>query len=206
MKNIVKLISTVIVVLATQTVFGDSPLSQTKFFTAYYLNENVQYAEQTGILDGRLAGYLVEESVPAELKAAVINALRWDVKGKNNISTFEMFLGRKYGKSFEKLNEMELTGDELFCLGYLVLMDQKGDLNRAVRLLEKAKAKNSSSYTVNLIYNLATAQKYLKSSDKCNAWKACDAVRNDSSLKQDFSNEASRMIFDEVDKLKDSCN
>jgi hypothetical protein len=206
MKNFNKFILTAVILFAAQFIFADSPLSQTKFFTAYYLNEKVQYAEELGFLDGVLAGYLMDQSVTIDLKAAVINTLPVSEKGKNNKATFEMFLGRKYGKNSENLNYSELSGDELFCLGYLTLMIDSKDVTQALSLLKLSSAKNSSSYTINLIYNLALAQNYLAVSDKCNAWSVCNMVRTNHSLNHDLNDEAGIIIFEQVDKYKDTCD
>lgn len=206
MKNFSKLILTAVFFFAAQYIFAGSPLSQTKFFSAYYLNEKVQYAEELGFLDGILAGYLMDQSITIDLKAAVINALPVSEKGKNNKATFEMFLGRKYGKNSETLNYGELSGDELFCLGYLALIIDSKDITHALKLLQLSLEKNTSSYTINLIYNLALAQNYLASSDDCNAWSVCNKVRTNPTLNHDLNDEAGLIIFEQVDKFKDACN
>lgn len=206
MKNFSKLILTGIIVFATQFLFAGSPLSHTKFFTAYYLNEKVQQAEELGFLDGALATYLMDQTVSIDLKAAVINAFSNIERGKNNKATFEMFLGRKYGKNFESLNHSELTSDELFCLGYLALMNETKDITIALSLLKQSLDKNPSSYTIKLIYSLALAQNYITAADECKAWSVCNNVRIDPSLKQDLSVEAGNLIFEQVDKYRDKCN
>jgi len=183
-----------------------SPLSNIKFYFAYQSNEKVQLAEQQGFLDGNIAFYLMDENVAIDQKAAVINALNWDEKGKNNADTYKMFLGRKYGKGYENLDISELTGVESFCLGYMLLLDKNRKPEESLPVLEQAKTKNAKSYTVSIIHALASAQNFLNNSDECNAWTVCNKVRSDVSLTQDLSSEAVRIIFTEVDNYKNTCN
>ena len=192
-------------ILYGSTVLAGSPLSQIKFYSAYQMNEKVQLAENRGILDGEIAFYLMDESVLLENKAAVINALSWGEKGKNNTDTYKMFLGRKYGKSYLDLNLDELKGDELFCLGYMIFMDENRDLSEAIPVLERAKANNEKSFTVNLIYSLSLAQVFINDSEDCRAWEFCNNFRNNEELTQDMNQAAVDIIFSSIDEYKVDC-
>lgn len=206
MKKILFAAIAVIGILCGNIVYAGSSLIHTGFYSAYYLNEKVQMAEQLEFLDGTLAAFVADNNVAIGPKLAVINALQWNEKGKNNVETFKMFLGRKYGKDFSSLNPDEMNGNDLLCLGYMISLDKQRKLAEALPILEKAKNKNTSSYAAQLIYSLALAQTYVNSSKKCDAWKVCDNVRMNSVLVQDFEQEAIDIIFKEVDLLKDSCN
>jgi hypothetical protein len=195
----------VFIVLAAGFSYAGSPLIQTSFYSAYYMNEKVQLAERLEFLDGALAGFVADNAVPIGEKLAVINALQWNEKGKNNVETFKMFLGRKYGKSYENLNLDEINGNDLLCLGYMISLDKQHKIAEALPILEKAKIKNVTSYCAQLISTLATAQALINSSKSCDAWKTCDALRNNDTLVQDFSPEAKAIIFEQVDSYKDSC-
>jgi hypothetical protein len=205
MKKILIASVVVFITLGAGFAYAGSPLIPTKFYSAFYLNEKVQLAEQLEFLDGSLAGYIADKSVALDQKLAVINALQWNEKGKNNVETFKMFLGRLYGKEYDNLNLEELSGDELLCLGYMIALDKQRKLSDALPILEKAKAKNLTSYATQLIYTLATAQSLINSSKGCDAWKVCDALRNNTSLVQDFNAEANTIIFEQVDTYKDNC-
>lgn len=206
MKNIRRLFLGTLSFFVMLNVYADSPLIRTSFFTAYYLNEKVQYAEEIGFLDGAIGSFLTDQSVSVDLKAAVINALPWKDKGNNNIVTFRMFIGRKYGKSFDSLNNSELTADELFCLGYMTMLNNLKELPDALILLMKAKAKSPESFTINMFYSLAVAQDHLNNSRKCDAWTVCDHVRNDASLNRDLNQDAVALIFEQVNKYKINCD
>lgn len=205
MKKILIVFITGFITICGNIVFAGSPLIQTRFYSAYYLNEKVQLAEQLEFLDGSMAGYIADKNVAVDQKLAVINALQWNEKGKNNVETFKMFLGRKYGKDFNNLNLDELSGDELLCLGYMISLDKQRKLTEALPILEKAKVKNSTSYSTQLICSLAFAQNYINTSQDCDAWKVCDNVRKNTALVQDFNSEAITIIFEQVDTYKDKC-
>jgi hypothetical protein len=206
MKKAILTLTVILTSVCGSLIFAGSPLISTKFYSAFYMNEKVQYAEQLEFLDGVIAGYLTEQNTAINQKIAVINALQWNEKGKNNVETFKMFLGRKYGKSFDQLDLDQLTGDELLCLGYMMSMDKQLKLSDALPVLDKAKVKNSTSYTTQLICSLAAAQNYINTSKDCEAWKGCDGVRNNPNLVQDFNSEAIAIIFEQVDTYKDKCN
>lgn len=205
MKKVIIASLVVFITLAAGFCYAGSPLIQTSFYSAYYMNEKVQQAEQLEFLDGGLAAYVADNNVTIGEKLAVINALQWNEKGKNNVETFKMFLGRKYGKGFENLNLDEINGNDLLCLGYMISLDKQRKIAEALPILEKAKAKNPTSYSAQLIHTLATAQTLINSSKGCDAWKACDAVRNNTALVQDLNPEATAIIFGQVDTYSDTC-
>jgi hypothetical protein len=205
MKKILVASVVVFLTLVTGFAYAGSPLIQTSFYSAYYMNEKVQLAEQLEFLDGGLAAYVADNNIAIGEKLAVINALQWNEKGKNNVETFKMFLGRKYGKGFENLNLDEINGNDLLCLGYMISLDKQRKIAEALPILEKAKAKNLTSYSTQLISALANAQTMINSSKGCDAWKACDAVRNNTTLVQDLNPEATAIIFGQVDTYRDTC-
>lgn len=206
MKHFKYLFIVALVAFVGNILIAGSPLSDIKFYMAYQSNEKVQLAEQQGFLDGDISFYLMDEAVSIDQKAAVINALDWGEKGKNNVVTFKMFLGRKYGKNYENLDLAELSDVESFCLGYMLMLDDNKNLEKAISALEQAQTKNAKSYAINLVYALASGQSFLNNADECGAWTVCNNTRSDASLTQDLNSEAVRIIFAEVDNYKNSCN
>ncbi len=188
------------------SLFAGSPLAKTSFYNAYLSNEKVQIAYEKGIVTGEIYSFLADDNNAIGLKAAVINALAWNEKGKNNADTYKMYLGRKYGKSYDKLNPDELAGDEVFCLGYMMTMDNNKSIKLAIPYLEKARILNPKSYTVNMIYALAHAEVLAGEKKECEAWKTCDQVRNNTNLKRDMDPAAIDLISTNIDQYKDSCN
>lgn len=204
-----KKFSFLLIVLASFTfsnIIASTPLTKVSFYEAYQFSEMVQYAEKQGKVDGKIAFYLMDENNDLGERAAVINALGWNEQSKANADTYKMFLGRKYGVAYESLELNNLTGDELLCLGYLVVMDENKDLSEALGVLELAIQKNTQSYITNMIYALASAQIRLNDKQECDAWTLCNSIRTDASFKKDISDQAIGLIYQEVDVYKSACN
>jgi len=127
-------------VFTFNVLFAGSAFPDVKFYESYIHNEYVQQASETGSLDGKLAGYLMDVDVDIDVKAALINALSWD-KDFRNVLTFKQFLGRKYGVPYDAINIDILTADEIFCFGYMSFLSNNSDSEEAVVILEKAKEK-----------------------------------------------------------------
>lgn len=195
----------VIALLTSNILFAGSSQIKASFYEAYQFDETVQYAETMNILDGKIAFYLMDENVLIGEKVAVINALQWNEKSKSNVDTYKMFLGRQYGVGFENFDINILKGDEVLCLGYLMLRDENMALNETVEVLKVAVEKNSGSYITNLIHAIASAEVLLNNGSKCEAWTICDSVRNNTSLKKDINDQAIGLIFQEIDPFKSAC-
>ncbi len=192
--------------IAFNVLFAASPLIKASFYKAYQSDEMVQYAEKLVMIDGKVAFYLMDESISLGNKAAVINALQWNEKSKTNLDTYKMFLGRKYGVGYESLDLVKLSGDELLCLGYMMLLDENVNLDDSRGILELAIEINTTSYITNLIYALASAQIHLDDSQDCEAYTVCNSVRTNAAFAKDINDQAIGMIFQEVDAYKSACN
>lgn len=204
-----KKFSLLLIVLASfafNNIIASSPLTKVSFYEAYQFNEMVQYAEKQGMVDGKVAFYLMDENNNLGERAAVINALGWNEQSKANADTYKMFLGRKYGVAYESLELNNLSGDELLCLGYLIVMDENKDISEAIGVLELAIEKNKQSYVTNMIYAITSAQIRLNDNQECDAWTLCNSIRTDASFKKDISDQAIGLIYQEVDVYKSACN
>lgn len=206
MKKFRTLLLVALALLMSSIIFAGSPLIKASFYEAYQFNETVQYAETQGVVDGKIAFYLMDENVSLGDKTAVINALKWNEKSKANADTYKMFLGRKYGVAYENLELSNLKGDELLCLGYMMLLDENKELSDAIGVLDMAIEKNTQSYITNLIHALAKAQMFLNDGQDCDAWTVCNTIRANSSLSKDINDQAINLIYQEVDAYKSACN
>lgn len=184
--------------------YAGNPL-KTNFSGFYSSVEQVNLAEQYGKLDGKIASYLLDGSVSLENKAAVINAMYVDSKADFNASTFRQYLARQTKGDWQNLDLAELTSDELFCLGYLTVMDAPSEPQAAFVILEQAKEKSSSSFIINLFYSLVHAQVFADDNNYCAAFKVCEDVRNNSALNADFSEAAINVIFESVNDYQEKC-
>ncbi len=185
--------------------YAGNPLT-TNFSNFYSSVEQVNLAEKYGQLDGELASYLLDGSVSTENKAAVINALYVDSKADYNATSFRQYLARRLKVDWQNIDLSQLTGDELFCLGYLTVMDNPSESQAAFVILEQAKEKSNSSFTVNLFYSLVQAQIFADDNNNCAAFKVCEDVRNDEALVSDFNEAAINVIFESVNDYQEKCN
>ena len=104
---------------------ADSPVTSTPFHQAYLDIEIVGEAKTSGVLTEKTFRYLSSPEHPIDVKAAIINALGWNIEGKKNSRIFSELLARERNVSLKTVQENFelLSADELFCLGYLQLMD-----------------------------------------------------------------------------------
>ncbi|MCB2220280.1 MAG: hypothetical protein KQI35_07800 [Bacteroidetes bacterium] len=185
---------------------ASKPIANIQFYDNYNYLEQVTYVENNGVLDGRVMPFLMDENTPIDQKAAVINAFTVNNKIKNNAMTMKQFLARKYGENFQTLNLEKLTADELFCYGYLTLMDEGGDPDKALPVLEMAVTKNPSSQTIATIHALVAAQEALDNNDQCGAWLTYEKVQNNANLTNDMDDGISSAINERMKDYEGACN
>ncbi len=183
-----------------------NPIAKVQFYSTYNYLEEVAFIENHGVLDGRIVAFLMNEDVPIDQKAAVINTLTANNQMKNNAMTYQQFMGRKYSEDFNNLNLEKLTGEELFCLGYLTLLDDDGNPENALPVLEMALSKDPTSKTIATIHALAAAQKALNEGNQCAAWRAYENVKNNTALTDDMDAGITASISTQMDTYQSACN
>ncbi|MCD4698512.1 MAG: hypothetical protein K8S16_19975 [Bacteroidales bacterium] len=191
--------------IITNLIYASSPVTLVSFYQDYSFLEEVRIVEQSGMLDGRVMPFLLNENNPIDQKAAIINALVNTEEARRNASTFSQFVARKYKENFETLDLNKLNGDELFCLGYFTLIDDMGQPENALPILELALSKNKQSRTVNLIYTLAKAQEDINSGDHCKAWQDFNNTYTNLTLNQDIGNNITTYFLVEMENHKEGC-
>ncbi len=150
-KWILILLTMVGILLFHDTAYADSPLTSTDFNKAYSDIGLVTKASDTGIMDEEIAAYLRDEANPIDVKAAIINALSWGPEDKDNAQIYSKLA---YDATLDELKIEELTGDQQFCFGYLLAMDDYFDTVLAQHYLKLAKTNMPESFTVAMIYGL----------------------------------------------------
>ncbi|HAA24765.1 MAG TPA: cell wall-binding repeat-containing protein, partial [Ruminiclostridium sp.] len=75
--------------------FADSPITSTQFYTAYLDIEIVEKASEMTNIDEKTIKYLSDPEYPLDIKAAVINALGWEIEGKDNAAWYADFIFEK---------------------------------------------------------------------------------------------------------------
>jgi hypothetical protein len=175
--------------------YADSPITSTDFYKAYLDVEMVKKAETEGVMSMKFAEFLCDPEVPLDQKAALVNALSWNIDGKDNAEIFTYYLALMNNKTVTDLQIADLAPDELLCLGYLTVMDDYFNPDKALPYLEKAAEKIPKSFTAAIIYALTRAQK-LMDSDWGEAWKVTENVFENKKLKLDMKKKARDIIFD----------
>lgn len=166
---------------------ADSPITSTAISRAYMDMAIVRKAATQGILDDEIAAYLSSPNNPLDAKAAVINALSWDPNGKHNRGLYWQYLSRVYQKSPKELPPSHLTADEIFNVGYLAVMDNYFEPQKAVPWLEKAAGSRRESFTIAVVLALTKGQALLGENDAltCGVYKLVSGVLADKSLTRD---------------------
>lgn len=180
---------------------ADSPLTSTPFHDAYTDVDIVLKAEQTGVMNSEFAGYLHNRSNPVNVKAALINALGWDFKGKLNS---EIYCNEIYKRVIDESDISGLNANELFVIGYLKAMDNYLDPKASLPFLQEARKKNDESYTVAVIEALIKGQIAMEK-DFCKVWKYGNKVFTNNDLEQDMRDAGKKIIYDYIVIYKNEC-
>lgn len=101
---------------------ADSPLTSTNLADAYREIPEVRLAQRTKVAEGRVLSFLLSDA-PTDQKAAVINALGWNVQGQRNGYRFLTGLAADQGLTVQEIQFHHLRAADRFVLGYLLAMD-----------------------------------------------------------------------------------
>ncbi len=186
----------VLIFIGFTFLFADSPLTSIPFYKAYSEINIIKEAKVKGILNVDMAEYLSSGSVSLDLKAALINALSWDIDGKNNSEFYKYYLGLKYGVTIEDIYGPRLLPYEIFSLGYLQAMDNYFNVNDSLSLLELAMEDLDKSLSANLVYVLVKTQGMMQAQDWSDIWPLFDGLIKDDSIAVDIRPEAVSIILD----------
>lgn len=170
---------------------GDSPLTSTDFYRVYLDLPGVQEAAQFREMSDAIAARLSDPAVPIDHRAALVNALSWNLEGSDHAGALRAYW-RDAGLDPDS---MAATPHGAFALGYLVAMDTYMQPSGAVPLLRTAREAMPASFTVAMITALVEAQLEMDSS-WCAVWQSGDAVLSDSTLTPDMVPEARTVIVD----------
>jgi hypothetical protein len=194
----------ILLLLTPGVLWSDSPITNTAFYKAYLDFKIVEKAEKKGYLDQELASYLLSPKPSLDLKAAIINALSFEILGKDNAERFISFLNKKYNSDDFVEYKDQLNADELFCLGYFMVMDDYFNPDSAIPYLEKAKKLKPNDYSINMILAITTAQSIFNI-DKCKAWELVNEVVKNDQLEIKMLPEAEEIILTYFRKFESEC-
>ena len=188
-----------------QNLFADSPLTSTNFSEAYKDEQIIQLASQAkGQLTIPLMDYLYDNNNPIELKMALINELGWDFDGRNNSTLFFEYLQNKNKYKNIVTFLSKANGDLLISMAYLKAMDNYFEVDNAIIYAQKAKSKNTNSYTTHIICALIEAQKTFEN-DWCEVYNLVNNVRQNQALNRDMKADAIDIIFEYMNLYQEYC-
>jgi len=174
--------------------FADSPITSTDFYVSYLDVGIVEKASEMTYIDEEIARYLSDPENLLDIKAAVINAIGWRFEGKDNAERYSGFI---FGEPLDELDFDTVPAHDLFCIGYLMVMDNYFEPERAIQLLGKACEAFPGSFTAAMINALVKAQAAMINGDEWGTiWALADDVVQDKNLEMDMRPEAVDIIMD----------
>ena len=176
--------------------FADSPITSTDFYRAYLDLPIVIKAESHGVIDLEIADYLHSASIPLDLKAAVVNALSWGPEEKRNAEFFSYYLALEYGVPLDRLYPERISPADLFCLGYLTILDDYFEPSYGLLLMDLALEHFEDSMVASIVTALARAQDLVMGEDSYDLWLVIEEVITNQSLRRDFRPLAMEIIVD----------
>ena len=177
-------------------VTADSPITSTDFYEAYLHIPEIEEAHEIGVLSEGMAQFLLDSENSLDKKAAVINAF-----------LFKRYLNAKYQIKDDIDSLVKVMNDEeLFCLGYMTVMDNYFDPEKSLIYFESASSSIRESYTFQIINALVKTQSLLEDQDKwCRIWTTINAVETNKELKVDMNTGGRKIILDYIKIYKDNC-
>lgn len=181
--------------LASAPARADSPLTSTPFHQIFTEDKMVMKAAEEGVMSLEFGDFLTSPKVGIARKAALINALGWDVDGKHNSEMFLYYLALKHREQLDTLELEELSAHEIFCVGYLTALDNYFEPADGLALLQYARELMPESLTVALITALAEGQVAMDE-DWSGVWPPVKAVLDNEHLEWDFPDPAFTIIME----------
>ena len=99
-----------------------------------------------------------------------------------------------------------MNDEELFCLGYMTVMDNYFDPEKSLIYFDSAGSSIRKSYTFQIINALIKTQSLLEDQNKwCRIWTTINAVETNKELKVDMNAEGRKIILDYINIYNDNC-
>lgn len=197
---------------------ADSPLTSTDLASAYVDLPIVALAKQQKVLQGKVLYFLLSDA-PNDRKAAVINALGWDIDGKDNAYRFLEGLASVRGRQLHDITLADLSSSDRFVVGYLLAMDDYFNLaplqsetseplwsDTPLELLSQAAAALPDDFTVHFVRAIVQGQANFSSS-WCSIYLAPQQVLEQFPVqKRNMRPEAVADAMEYLSLYKDSCD
>ena len=200
-----KLLIIFVFCFSINSVFADSPLTSTDFYRAYMDIPLISKTSQSdGVLTDEVFEYLNSEN-SIDKKIALINSLKWNIKGKNNAKLYFKKLALIHPDYTNKNFFKKGTAEELICYAYLKAMDNYFDVTDAFEIAGEAVRKYPDSFAVNMIYNLIKSQGLTAFGEYCYASKLFLSLKDNPKFKMDMRKESTTYIFEYMEEIGKNC-
>jgi hypothetical protein len=200
-----KLFLILIFTFSINSVFADSPLTNSDFYKAYLDIPLVnKTSKSSGILTDEIFDYLNSNSNTVDKKIALINALKWNINGKNNATLYFKKLLLTHKEYTPSNFYYKGTAVELICYASLKSLDNYFDVKKAFLFSSQAAKRNPKSYTIAIINQLIKAQIDIDN-DWCEVYSGMNNIKENKNLVVDFRKKASNIIFNYTDGYKENC-
>jgi hypothetical protein len=195
------------ITLFNNTINADSPLTSTDFYKAYLdVPEVLEASKSDGVLSSNFFNFLNAKENKIDAKIALINALKWNLKGKKNA---QVYINKLFtlNKNYTSNNfYLKASAEELICYSYIKAMDNYFDVNKALVFANKALEIKPKSLTINMIHSLIKAQTKIYNQDNwCEIYKLASSVIKNNSFNKDFRKQAILVIRKYTDFYKKDC-
>jgi hypothetical protein len=195
------------ITLFNNTINADSPLTSTDFYKAYLdVPEVLEASKSDGVLSSNFFNFLNAKENKIDAKIALINALKWNLKGKKNA---QVYINKLFtlNKNYTSNNfYLKASAEELICYSYIKAMDNYFDVNKALVFANKALEIKPKSLTINMIHSLIKAQTKIYNQDNwCEIYKLASSVIKNNSFNKDFRKQAIHIITKYTDCYKIYC-
>ena len=192
------------ITLFNNTINADSPLTSTDFYKAYLdIPEVLEASKSDGVLSSNFFNFLNAKENKIDAKIALINALKWNLKGKKNA---QVYINKLFtlNKNYTSNNfYLKASAEELICYSYIKAMDNYFDVNKALVFANKALEIKPKSLTINMIHCLIKAQTKIDNQDNwCEIYKLASSVIKNNSFNKDFRKQAIQIIRNYTDLNK----
>ncbi len=195
---------------------ADSPLTSTDFYILYREIPEVREARKSRKVSGKVLLYLLG-TAPADKKAAVINALGWNIRGQRNAPVYITALANRKKVSPGDMSYSLMKPGELFVLGYLLAMDDYFSLKPlrpgefgmrgagAEEILRRAAELEPGNFTFRLIHALVEAQSLMEHSF-CSVYRRVESViKLFPGPKRNMKPSAVAKIMEYINLYRDDC-
>ena len=199
-----KIFLILLLTLTFNCAFADSPLTSTSFYKAYLDIPLVNKTSKSkGILTDEVFEYLNSKN-SIDKKIALINALKWNIKGQNNATLY--FKKLLLFKDYTSTNFYHKgTAEELIFYSYIKSLDSYFDVKEAIIFSNRAAKLNPNLYTIAIINQLIKSQN-LSQNEWCEVYSGMNTIKENKNLIVDFRKKASDIIFSYTDAYKEYCS